>query len=201
MPPYTPQRKTKTAASPSSSSRLPASPLNQLFKNHPHLASQNLAPINHSKITKSKMLKGISALISPDLLATLHRMGHGEEIVFADAHFPVHEMARTNGATVLRADGLNIPDLLEAILPLLELDAYADHSALMMDVVPGDTADPEVEQAYRSRIDAAQPGTPAIAKLERFAFYERTKSAHAIVATGDTAKYANLILKKGVTPC
>ena len=147
------------------------------------------------------MLKGISALISPNLLATLHRMGHGEEIVFADAHYPVHEMARASGVSIIRADGLKIPDLLEAVMPLLELDAYDEHPVMMMDVVPGDTPDPAVEEAYTERIQKHQPDTPAIHKLERFAFYERTKSAHAIVATGDTAKYANLILKKGVTPC
>ncbi|MFC4992492.1 L-fucose mutarotase [Rubritalea tangerina] len=142
------------------------------------------------------MLKGLSPLLSPELLATLYRMGHGEEILFADAHYPVHQA----GVPVIRADGHNIPELLQAVLPLLELDAYDPAPAMMMDVVPGDSPDPKVEAAYRSAIDQYQSNVPPIAKIERFAFYERAKSTHAIVATGDTAKYANLILKKGVTP-
>lgn len=142
------------------------------------------------------MLKGINPLISPELLATLCRMGHGEEIVFADAHFPAHQF----GQRVLRADGLQIPALLEAILPLFELDAYDATPVMMMDVVAGDSADPTVEASYTAVINAHQANVPAIGKIERFAFYERTKQAHAIVSTGDTAKYANVILKKGVTP-
>lgn len=142
------------------------------------------------------MLKGISPLISPDLLATLCRMGHGEEIVFADAHFPVHQF----GQRVLRADGLPIPALLDAILPLLELDAYDVHPVMMMDVVEGDSADPTVEASYSAVIQSHQDNVPEIHKIERFAFYERAKQAHVIVATGDTSKYANIILKKGVTP-
>lgn len=142
------------------------------------------------------MLKGISQLLSPELLATLYRMGHGEEIIFADAHYPVH-MA---GIPVIRADGHKIPELLDAVLPLFELDAYSEHPAAMMDVVPGDTPDPVVEANYRAAIDRHQDNVPSIDKVERFAFYERAKNAHAIVATGDTEKYANIILTKGVTP-
>lgn len=142
------------------------------------------------------MLKGISPLISPELLATLYRMGHGEEIIFADAHYPVHQA----GVPVVRADGHSIPELLDAVLPLLELDEYDPHPASIMDVVAGDTPDPTVEANYRAAIDRHQSDVPAIGKVERFAFYERAKHAHAIVATGDTAKYANIILKKGVTP-
>lgn len=143
------------------------------------------------------MLKGISPLISPDLLAVLARMGHGDEIVLADAHFP----GETMNQRVLRADGLRIADLLDAILPLLELDAYVDDPLAMMAPVPGDTLDPAVESAYRAAIDRHAPGTPPIARLERFAFYERARQAFAVVMTGETAKYGNIILKKGVTPC
>ena len=80
------------------------------------------------------MLKGISPLLSPDLLSTLFRMGHGDEIILADAHFP----GETFNPKVLRADGLRIPNLLEAILPLLELDSYAGNPLTMMDCVEGD---------------------------------------------------------------
>jgi len=142
------------------------------------------------------MLKGISPLISPDLLAVLCRMGHGDEIVLADAHFP----GETMNARVLRADGLRIADLLDAILPLFELDAYVDDPVAMMDAVPGDTLDPAVGAAYRAAIDRHAPGTPPIARLERFAFYERAQRAFCVVMTGETAKYGNIILKKGVTP-
>ncbi|MCA9988853.1 MAG: L-fucose mutarotase [Anaerolineales bacterium] len=142
------------------------------------------------------MLKGISPLFSPELLATLYRMGHGDEIVLADAHFPGDAM----GVPVLRADGLKVADLLDAILPLYELDSYVAAPALMMAVVPGDSADPTVESDFRAAIDRHQPDAPAIARLERFSFYERSRAAFAIVMTGETRKYGNIILKKGVTP-
>jgi len=141
------------------------------------------------------MLKGISPLISPDLLATLSRMGHGDEIVFADAHFPSESL----GPTCIRADGLLIPDLLNAVLPLLALDRYVDAPVTMMATVDGDTADPEVAENYRRTLDSHGSAEAKIAFVERFSFYERASKAFAIVATGDTAKYANVTLKKGVT--
>ena len=143
------------------------------------------------------MLKGISPLLSPELLAVLCRMGHGDEIVLADAHFP----GETMNDRVLRADGLRIPDLLDAIVPLFELDEYVETPLFMMAPVPGDELDPEVEKAYRAAIDKHAPDTPAVARVERFAFYEQAKQAFAVVMTGETAKYGNIILKKGVTPC
>jgi L-fucose mutarotase len=142
------------------------------------------------------MLKGISPLISPALLEVLARMGHGDEIVLADAHFP----GETFNSRVLRADGLRIPSLLEAILPLFELDQYVAHPLAMMAAVPGDTLDPSVEEAYMASILKSNPNVPPIERVERFAFYERTRSAFAVVMTGETAKYGNIILKKGVTP-
>jgi L-fucose mutarotase len=142
------------------------------------------------------MLKGVSPLIGPELLAVLSEMGHGDEIVLADAHFP----AATMGRRVVRADGLLIAPLLDAILPLFELDGYVEAPVVMMAAVPGDRLDPTVEKAYRSALRRHAPKTPAPARLERFAFYERARQAFAVVATGDTAKYGNVILKKGVTP-
>ncbi len=142
------------------------------------------------------MLKGISPLISPTLLEVLARMGHGDEIVLADAHFP----GETFNPRVLRADGLRIPALLEAILPLFELDQYVAHPLAMMDAVPGDQLDPAVEASYMKSILKTNPYVPAIERIERFAFYERTRKAFAVVMTGETAKYGNIILKKGVTP-
>jgi L-fucose mutarotase len=142
------------------------------------------------------MLIGISPLLSPELLSVLYRMGHGDEIVLADAHFP----GESYNARVIRADGLGVPELLDAILPLFALDSYVDDPVAMMAAVPGDTLDPSVETSYRGVIDRYWPETPSIARVERFAFYERARKAFAVVMTGETAKYGNVILKKGVSP-
>jgi len=143
------------------------------------------------------MLKGISPLISPELLAILARMGHGDEIVLADAHFPGESFNKT----VLRADGIKIADLLAAILPLFELDSYVGHPLAMMAAVEGDTLDPRVEESYLHSIRKTNPDCAPIERIDRFAFYERTRNAFAVVMTGETAKYGNILLKKGVTPC
>ena len=139
------------------------------------------------------MLRGISPLISPQLLKILSEMGHGDEIVLADAHFPAMGL----GPQVVRADGLDIPRLLEAILALMPLDQYdPDHFALM-EVVPGDPVVPVIWDTYRDILKKAEPDTQP-QYVERFAYYERAKKAYCIVATGETAQYANVILKKGV---
>ena len=140
------------------------------------------------------MLNGISPLLSPELLACLCRMGHGDELVLADAHFP----GETFNDYVLRADGLRIPDLLDAILPLFPLDKYVAAPLVMMAAVEGDKLDPKVEKSYRKSIDKHCPNAPAIERIGRFDFYERTTDAFAVLMTGETAKYGNIILKKGV---
>ena len=137
------------------------------------------------------LLKGISPAISPELLKVLAEMGHGDEIVFSDAHFPAHTM----NARVIRADGIGCDELLKGIAPLIELDSYAT-PVVMMEAVKGDTLDPEVEKKYR----AALGYKGEIERMERYAFYERAKKAYAVVLTGETAKYGNVIIKKGVTP-
>ena len=142
------------------------------------------------------MLIGISPVLSPELLALLCRMGHGDEIVLADAHFP----GETFGRRVLRADGVRIPESLDGILPLFVLDSYVESPLIMMAAVPGDVLDPAVKASYRAVVDKHWPDTPPIQRIERFAFYERTKDAFAVLMTGETAKYGNIILKKGVTP-
>ncbi len=142
------------------------------------------------------MLKGISPLISPELLKTLAEMGHGDEIVLSDAHFPAH----TFGQRVIHADGLRIPPLLDAIIPLFELDAYVEAPLIMMAAVSGDTLDPAVEASYMKAVQKHAPQTPAPAHIGRFEFYDRAKEAYAVVLTGETATYGNIILKKGVTP-
>jgi L-fucose mutarotase len=142
------------------------------------------------------MLKGISPLISPELLKVLTEMGHGDEIVFSDAHFP----AKSINPNVLRLDGVNIPELLLGVLPLFELDSYDPAPLIMMAAVEGDTLDPKVEESYLKSIHKICPNADPIKNIDRFAFYERASKAFAVVVTGETAKYGNIILKKGVTP-
>ena len=140
------------------------------------------------------MLKTISPLISPQLLKTLAEMGHGDEIIFSDAHFPAHSM----GPNVIRADGLKVSELLAAIIPLFELDSYAP-PLVMMAAVEGDELDPRVETRYLQGLFGDEP-QHKVTRIDRFAFYERAQQAFAIVITGETAKYGNILLKKGVTP-
>ncbi|MCF8381910.1 MAG: L-fucose mutarotase [Bacteroidales bacterium] len=142
------------------------------------------------------MLKGISPLISPELLKVLTSMGHGDEIVLADAHFP----GETMNSKTIRADGLKIPDLLKAILPLFELDQYVNYPLIMMEAVKGDQLDPSVEESYLKSIIPFCERLNILERIDRFAFYERAKNAFAVVMTGETVKYGNIILKKGVTP-
>lgn len=142
------------------------------------------------------MLIGINPVISPELLDALFRMGHGDELVLGDAFFP----GNSCNSRVIRADGIKIPALLEGILALINLDYAVPHPVVMMQAIPGDTPDPQVETSYRSVIDRRWPGTPETERIERFAFYERTKKAYAVVMTGETVKYGNILLKKGVIP-
>ena len=142
------------------------------------------------------MLKGIHPAISPDLLKTLAEMGHGDEIILADAHFPGHSFQ----TRILRADGLTITTLLDALLPLFELDSYAD-PLVMMAAVKGDQLDPAVEQEYMSVVHRHVPAAKPPVRIDRYAFYDRAQTVYAVVVTGDTHKYGNLLLKKGVTPC
>lgn len=137
------------------------------------------------------MLKGISPVISPDMLKILAEMGHGDEIVIADAHFPGHAL----NSRVIRADGVAAEALLSGIIALFELDTYAT-AVVMMTPVEGDTLDPAVEERYRRALDYKG----GIERIERFAFYERAKKAYAVVLSGERAKYGNIILKKGVIP-
>ena len=139
------------------------------------------------------MLQGISPLISPELLKVLCETGHGDEIVLADSNFPGVSI----GKRLIRADGLPIKTLLEAILPLFVLDRYAD-PLLMMQVVQGDKLDPAVEADYMQVVRRYQPDAAAPVRIERNAFYERARDAFCVVMTGELRVYGNLILKKGV---
>ena len=137
------------------------------------------------------MLKGIDPVLSPDLLKALCEMGHGDEILFADAHFP----GRTNAKELIRADGIPVDRLLKAVIPLFELDSYAT-PVIMTAPVPGDTLDPNVEARVRKALNYDKK----IEFITRDELYERAKKCFAIVQTGETAKYGNIFIKKGVTP-
>ena len=138
------------------------------------------------------MLKGIPAVLSPELLKVLMEMGHGDEIVIGDGNFP----AASHAKRLIRLDGHGVPEILEGIMQLFPLDSYVDAPAALMQVTPGDPTVPVIWEEYRRIIDHYDTGN--IETIERFAFYERAKNAYAIVATGETALYANIILKKGV---
>jgi L-fucose mutarotase len=121
-------------------------------------------------------------------------MGHGDELVIADGNFPSASMARR----LLRADGHGVPPLLEAILSFFPLDSFVPRPVALMAVVPGSTAKTEIWEEYRRIVKQHDPGFRDFEMVERFAFYERARSAYAILATSETAIYANVILKKGL---
>jgi L-fucose mutarotase len=157
---------------------------------------QSFEQKRYNVLKKITMLKGISPIISPELLKVLAEMGHGEEIIISDAHFPAYSFNKN----VLRADGSKVPDMLSAILPLFELDDYVPHPLVMMAAVEGDELDPHVETRYLKSIHNVYPNVPNIERIDRFEFYERAKGAFAVIITGETGKYGNILLKKGVTP-
>lgn len=138
------------------------------------------------------MLKGIPSILSPELLKIMMEMGHGDEIIIADGNFP----AASHAQRLVRCDGHGVPEVLEAMLKLLPLDQYVESPVAIMSVVPGDPIVPVIWDEYKAEI--AKYGDVKIEYLERFAFYERAKKAYAIIATGEKAQYANVILKKGV---
>ncbi|MCL2507803.1 MAG: L-fucose mutarotase [Oscillospiraceae bacterium] len=138
------------------------------------------------------MLKNISPVLSPELLKILMEMGHGDELVIGDGNFPASSVAKR----LVRADGHGVPAILDAVLALMPLDTYVDAPAALMDN-GGDGERPAIWARYEEIIKARE-GEKKIELVERFAFYERAKNAYAVVATGETAIYANIILKKGV---
>jgi len=140
------------------------------------------------------MLKNIPLVISPDLMHVLMSMGHGDEIVLADGNFP----AVTNARRLVRADGHDVPTMLEAVIRFFPLDPYADDHAVVMQVVEPDAPEPPIWNTFRRLLDQAQRRSVTLTPIERFAFYERARQAFAVVATSEQAIYANLILKKGV---
>ena len=142
------------------------------------------------------MLKNISPLLSPELLKVLCEMGHGDELVIADGNFPAESMGR--GAIVLRADGHGVPEILDAVLSVIPLDQYSEKPVALMEVVPGDPVVPTIWDKYKELLQKHEPDHSKMEMMERFAFYERSKKVYAIIATGETEIYANILLKRGV---
>lgn len=143
------------------------------------------------------MLKGISPIISPALLKALCEMGHGDELVIADGNFPCESVGKN--AVVIRADGHGAAEMLEAVLQLIPLDTYSQKPVALMEVVKGDSCpSPVIWNKYKELLCKYEPEHHDIDMTERFAFYERASKAYLIIATGETAIYANILLKKGV---
>lgn len=143
------------------------------------------------------MLKNIPPILSPDMLKVLCEMGHGDRLVIADANFPAASMGKN--AIVLRADGHSATELLDAILTLFPLDTYVEHPVSLMQVMPGDSVETPIWDEYKAIVSGHDArGADAFGEIERFAFYEESKKVYAIIATGEKALYANVMLQKGV---
>lgn len=140
------------------------------------------------------MLKGIPVVISPALMHALMSMGHGDEIVIADGNFP----AASNAQRLIRADGLDVCELLSAIMKFFPLDSYVEDHAVVMEVAEPDAERPSIWTEFKKILDSAENKSVELTPVERHQFYERSRKAYCIVATSETALYANLILKKGV---
>ena len=143
------------------------------------------------------MLKGIPAVLSPDLLKVLCEMGHSDRLVLADGNFPAESVGKN--AKVIRLDGHGTAEILSAILQVFPLDTYVEHPVNLMQVMPGDPVETPIWDEYADIIAANDPrGKNAIGEIERFAFYDEARTAYAIIATGEKALYANIMLQKGV---
>ena len=143
------------------------------------------------------MLKGIPPIISPELLKILCEMGHSDTIVIADGNFPSETIGKN--AKVIRADGHGVPEILEAILKLFPLDTYVEKPVSLMKVTPGDTVETPIWDVYKNIVEKEDNrGAELFQEIERFEFYEKAKNAYAVIATGETALYANIMLQKGV---
>lgn len=140
------------------------------------------------------MLKGIPKILSPELLKVLMEMGHTDEIVIADGNFP----AGTYSQRLIRLDGHNVPEILEAILKFFPLDTYVEKPIALMEVVKGDPVVPKIWDEYKDIINKNYDKFTDFEYMDKWDFYERAKKAYAVIATGESAIYANILLKKGV---
>lgn len=143
------------------------------------------------------MLKGIPKILPPQLLKVLCEMGHSDRIVIADGNFPAESMGKNS--IVIRMDGHNVPEILDAVLQLFPLDTYVEKPVTLMEVMAGDTAETPIWDTYKEIVTKYDTrGAEAVGNIDRFEFYEQVKTAYAIIATGEFAVYANIMLQKGV---
>lgn len=143
------------------------------------------------------MLKNIPKILSPELLKVLCEMGHSDRIVIGDGNFPAETMGKN--AIVIRCDGHGVVEILDAILQVFPLDKYIDKPVSLMEVMKGDTVETPIWDEYEKIVTKYdERGNKAIGHIERFAFYEEAKKAYAIIATSESALYANVMLQKGV---
>lgn len=138
------------------------------------------------------MLKGIPSILSPDLLKILMEMGHGDDLVIGDGNFPAASVAQR----LIRLDGHKVPEILDAILKLYPLDDYVEAPVKLMQTAADDPL-PAIWQEYQDLVDK-HAGKVKFEEVERFEFYEQAKKAYCVIATGESALYANIILTKGV---
>lgn len=146
------------------------------------------------------MLKNIPPILSPELLAVLDEMGHGDRICIGDGNFPGASMAGAEGAILVRADGHGVCDLLDAILQVIPLDTYVDTPAMVMQVSPQDEGMkiPIIDEYKKIVAKYDDRGADAFGSYERFKFYDEARKCYCILQSGETAVYANIILQKGV---
>ena len=145
------------------------------------------------------MLKGIPKILSPELLKVLCEMGHSDRICIADGNFPAESMGKN--AIVIRMDGHGIPEILDAILTVFPLDEYVETPVTLMDLMARDKGKVKtpIWDTYAEIVTKHDArGSAAIGNIDRFDFYEEAKKCYAIIATGESAIYANIILQKGV---
>ena len=143
------------------------------------------------------MLKGVPKILSPELLKVLCEMGHGDRLVISDGNFPAESMGKD--AIVIRCDGHGVPELLDAILQVFPLDTYVEKPMNLMEVMKGDNVETPIWETYKEIVAKHDSrGADAIGQIERFEFYDESKTAYAIIATGESALYANIMLQKGV---
>ena len=143
------------------------------------------------------MLKNIPPILSPELLKVLCEMGHSDRLVISDGNFPAASMGKN--AIVIRCDGHGVPELLDAILTVFPLDTYVEKPVNLMEVMPGDPVETPIWDTYKEIIAKHDPrGADAVGQIERFRFYEEAQQVYCIIATGEKALYANIMLQKGV---
>lgn len=146
------------------------------------------------------MLKGIDPALNADILRALRAMGHGDDLIVADANFPSDSVARrTVTGKLLRMDA-GAPETVAAVLSVMPLDSFADDAAARMEIVGAADEIPPVQAEVQAAIDAAEGKSWPMIPIERHAFYARAKNAYAVIQTGERRFYGCFALRKGVIP-